>query len=357
MLTLIEGGKVRAGEYVDCPMCNSQFVRRAKVPQGKVKKICCSRACYSQYRARHKAIINCASCQKEFPKKRSELKNSVSGLYFCSIECKNKEHKMGGLIAPDHYGTATTGGDLYWKVASENNIVECVVCKLNFKALLVVHHIDGCRENNEAENLEFLCHTHHALRHMKIKKGKWVYDTKSLTPRDKFDEILEGSTQGELEPVAAPLSVQKDSIEFKCIVCDIKIYRSNWDIKVSKTGFFCCSLECKNTAQRGKIDIPGIEKLAHRVIHGNSRYNYIKNEYNACCADCGLNYSPWLVVHHKDSNRENGSPDNLEVLCFNHHVVRHMHSDANGNFVFAPSSLSSPDTIKAVNDLIKKTGS
>lgn len=358
MLTLIEGGKVRAGEYVDCPICNSQFIRRAKVSPGKVKKICCSRECHSQYRARHKALVNCASCQKEFPKRRSDLKKSKSGLFFCSIQCKNKEHKTGGLIAPEHYGLSKKSGTLYWEIASKNNLIECVVCKLDCKALLVVHHIDGCRENNNLENLEFLCHTHHALRHMKIKKGKWVYDTRFLTPRDKFEEILNCSIEEKLIQNKPKSNIKRSSIEFKCIVCEEKVYRSNHDIKVSKSGIFCCSLECKHIAQRGKLNVNGIDKIAHLVVHGNSRYNYIKNDHNAQCNDCELAYSPWLVVHHKDSNRGNGSSDNLEVLCFNHHAVRHMSIDVHGNFFFTPFTLSSPETIKAVNDLIKnKTGS
>jgi len=39
------------------------------------------------------------------------------------------------------------------------------------------------------------------------------------------------------------------------------------------------------------------------------------------CAVCGLTEP--LCVHHHDCNRQNNSPDNLIVLCFNHHMLVH----------------------------------
>jgi transposase-like protein len=87
------------------------------------------------------------------------------------------------------------------------------------------------------------------------------------------------------------------------------------------------------------------EKLSARM----SRYNPLKNEYtqrkrsadekrrrgatgvlthrekrlvitNAmCCQVCGITYP--LTVHHRDGNRFNNKPENLEVVCFNCHYI------------------------------------
>ena len=354
-VVFMHGGKKRTGEYANCAICNSEFIRRAKEPKGKQKKSCCSAECTQKFRLRHQPQVQCASCSKEFFKRKSSLAKSASGLYFCSGECRNKEQRIGGLIAPEHYGTSTGKSSTYWTIAEQNNLAKCVECGIELRALLTVHHIDGCRENNSPDNLEFVCHTHHAMRHMKYIGNCWLYDSSFVTPREKFQEILDEMGHGVVESIPEKeKGVPRNAVnELNCAVCDKIIYRSNWNIKMSKTGIFCCSLECKNIAQQGKINVPGIEKLAHRFIHGASRYMNAKKGENSCCADCGLSYKPFLVVHHKDSNRENGADDNLEVLCFNHHVVRHLALDDNQQYRWSTSSLSSPETIKTVNDLIK----
>ncbi len=40
------------------------------------------------------------------------------------------------------------------------------------------------------KNLEVVCNIHHMLRHMKQnEEGFWIVDFKTLTPRDKLDEL------------------------------------------------------------------------------------------------------------------------------------------------------------------------
>lgn len=39
------------------------------------------------------------------------------------------------------------------------------------------------------------------------------------------------------------------------------------------------------------------------------------------CAECGEHR--WLDLHHKDEDPSNNTPENLEVLCPNHHRSRH----------------------------------
>jgi hypothetical protein len=39
----------------------------------------------------------------------------------------------------------------------------CAVCGFNHKAALGLSHLDGKRENNDADNLAWLCDTHHTM--------------------------------------------------------------------------------------------------------------------------------------------------------------------------------------------------
>ena len=41
------------------------------------------------------------------------------------------------------------------------------------------------------------------------------------------------------------------------------------------------------------------------------------------CSRCGIDDKRLLIVHHKDSNRMNNKPENLEWLCRNCHAMVH----------------------------------
>lgn len=63
-------------------------------------------------------------------------------------------------------------------------------CNETRKYLFEVHHKDSDRENNVKENLEIVCCNCHNKRHLKIdESGEWIYDSKSLTPRDLIDKL------------------------------------------------------------------------------------------------------------------------------------------------------------------------
>ena len=54
----------------------------------------------------NKVELICSNCKNAFVRYRRHLKNSKSGLYFCDKTCKIACQKIGGIIAPKHYGTA-----------------------------------------------------------------------------------------------------------------------------------------------------------------------------------------------------------------------------------------------------------
>ncbi len=179
-------GKKRYGTTNSCKFCKRQFI---------VKKhnldiaIYCSKVCDSLSREK-KIETNCAWCNKEIKKTESKLKNSKHNLNFCNRICKENAQKIDGIteLHPKHYKDGTSA---YNERALRFYGGKCCDCGLTFKPLLSVHHVDGNRENGKLENLEVLCSLHHDLRHMYFneKKNIWIYDTKSLTPRDKLDEL------------------------------------------------------------------------------------------------------------------------------------------------------------------------
>jgi predicted HNH restriction endonuclease len=78
--------------------------------------------------------------------------------------------------------------------------------------------------------------------------------------------------------------------------------------------------------------------LASR-INGTSGVNYRARGFAACidrtgklaCERCGYDVNLYgLVVHHKDSDRRNDAPDNLEVLCATCHAIEH--NDGSASF-------------------------
>lgn len=90
--------KIKTKEVV-CLICNNHFNKKSN----KDVKYC-SKDCY--YKSRQsKALVKCAACEKEFYKKPSSLKQSKSGLFFCTRKCKDKSQRIGGIeeIMPDHY--------------------------------------------------------------------------------------------------------------------------------------------------------------------------------------------------------------------------------------------------------------
>lgn len=158
-----------------CRTCGSKFdARPADVKRGR-GKYCSVRCANSQprYRARNRVQLTCAGCSTEFERPASRAKKSKHGLYFCSRSCKDIAQRIGGIkkIQPDHYGQGC-GLSSYRSRALKNLPHRCADCGFDkhFEVLLV-HHIDTCRQNNKISNLVILCPTCHAVRHLLARQA------------------------------------------------------------------------------------------------------------------------------------------------------------------------------------------
>ena len=158
-LFVIEGNGVkRRATYVTCPMCNEQFLKRVKKKQKY-----CSQSCINKAR-RTRVKVVCTRCSKECERTPTQLKNSKSGLYFCSLDCKAKSQRLGGIpeIMPAHYGS--TEGKRSYRRKFKNFV--CTRCGYDeFKSSVQVHHIDEDRNNNDMTNLILLCSNCHDALH------------------------------------------------------------------------------------------------------------------------------------------------------------------------------------------------
>jgi len=162
-------GKKRAHVEVNCKNCDKQFFR---VKRKVIEKNFCCRLCSEEHKKNSDIFeTQCAFCKSSIKRKNSRKRNSKSGLYFCSRDCKDNAQRYHNSlrikefesIMPNHYGT---GEYRYRKKAFDNaKVIKCNFCDYSNEKILQVHHIDEDRENNELSNLMIVCPTHHCEIH------------------------------------------------------------------------------------------------------------------------------------------------------------------------------------------------
>lgn len=168
-------GRRRKFGYINCDTCREfYFERLDRIFNKKYNKHYCSKECQKN-RESTKTLVEfqCAFCSKLGLRNPNKFKNSKSGLFFCNRLCKDSAQKMGGIaeIMPPHYGTGTAN---YRKLAFESFEPKCNICGYNkYSAVLDVHHKDKNRENNDIDNLEFLCPTCHREVHYLDGSGQF----------------------------------------------------------------------------------------------------------------------------------------------------------------------------------------
>lgn len=152
-----------------CLQCSQNF----KVEQREIKRgngLFCSRRCFHLQRKKNykprQPNVECALCKKPFYKTKFRQSKSHSGLYFCCRSHKDEAQRIGGFpeIQPPHYGKTLAG----YRVTAFRNLPHlCNKCGWNkLEQVLVVHHIDGDRSNNQLSNLEILCPNCHWEYHI-----------------------------------------------------------------------------------------------------------------------------------------------------------------------------------------------
>jgi len=147
---------------VNCKICKKEFYAKPNwLNRGWGKY--CSRNC--QFKAQTKGkFIECAICGKKAWRAPADLKNSKSGKYFCSKSHQTlwRNKIYSGSRHPFWAGGTTT----YRNILKEKGIIPiCKQCGYKNEEVLVVHHKDKNRDNNNIRNLEWLCRNCHYLIH------------------------------------------------------------------------------------------------------------------------------------------------------------------------------------------------
>ncbi len=151
---------------VYCKICGTEFYAKPnwlKKGQGKY----CSVACRGKAQERGR-FVNCHVCGKTIWRPLRQLKRSKSKQYFCTKDCMLRWLNEG-RCGPEHPNWK--GGRRLYKRTYRNLITIkgitpiCELCGIKDERVLLVHHRDENRTNNDIKNLVCLCYNCHHLVH------------------------------------------------------------------------------------------------------------------------------------------------------------------------------------------------
>lgn len=106
-----------------------------------------------------------------------------------------------------------------------------------------------------------------------------------------------------------------------CLICGKEVYRSQAQIRHSKSKRFFCSKSCQTTWRNSFFS----EEKHPNWLNGINAYRKIllRAGGELVCIGCGINDLRVLAVHHIDHNRENNDRSNLTWVCHNCHFLIH----------------------------------
>ena len=146
-----------------CKICGKIFLIKqfhAKKGWGKF----CSIKCRTKGQIKGK-WLKCDYCGKPVWRTPKDFKRSKRNKFFCSVGChcswENKFVRFG-VNAPNWIAGETAYRDLMRRFKIP---FKCARCGISDKRVLVAHHKDENRRNNNINNLERLCCNCHAILH------------------------------------------------------------------------------------------------------------------------------------------------------------------------------------------------
>lgn len=149
--------------YVNCQICQKAFYakpRHLKIGWGRF----CSRECQSRGRM-NGFFVQCTNCKKRIYRTPKHLKHSKGNNFFCDRSCLAIWKNERVLIGEKHPNWKH-GENAYRNIMKRSDVTPlCKSCNTKDTRVLLVHHIDKNRKNNNLENLMWLCHNCHFLVH------------------------------------------------------------------------------------------------------------------------------------------------------------------------------------------------
>ncbi len=151
--------------FVDCDYCGKSIERIAKWINHNKKhnlKSYCNKSCQSKGTSINLVVV-CNACGKKIKRQPSDIKQSKTQIFYCSKLCYYTSLSGNTSMLKDdgRHWCYKTGRSSYRKDALGYYGEKCSVCGYSVVNVLQVHHKDKNRDNNQIENLDVLCPTHH----------------------------------------------------------------------------------------------------------------------------------------------------------------------------------------------------
>lgn len=147
---------------VRCKICSKEFYIKPNHLQKGWGKYC-SISCRSKAQLKGK-LVKCFICNKEIYRSPKNLTKSISGKYFCSKSCQTLWRNSQYI--GDKSRNWKNGEQSYRNILKRSGKKPiCSLCNMNNEKVLVVHHIDHIRTNNNIDNLTWVCLNCHYLIH------------------------------------------------------------------------------------------------------------------------------------------------------------------------------------------------
>ena len=145
-----------------CKVCTKVFYAKPSQLEKGWGKFC-SKQCQN-ISQRTGVFVHCRVCSDVIWKMQKELKHSKSDNYFCSKSCQTKWRNTV-YVGKKHHSWID-GSNAYRRIMKRHKREPvCANCNLTNQQVLVVHHIDHNRTNNDISNLKWLCRNCHYLAH------------------------------------------------------------------------------------------------------------------------------------------------------------------------------------------------
>lgn len=165
---------------IECAICDKIFYGKpSHIKKGWAKV--CSKDCRYKLQKTGKIIV-CNQCGKNAYKNNSTLRRSDSNMFFCNKSCQTIWRNK--LYTKEKHANWTTGKSSYRSILlRENRPLICEKCANKDSRILAVHHKDKNRDNNNSNNLLWLCHNCHYLVHHYLEESIGFIDvTVESTP-------------------------------------------------------------------------------------------------------------------------------------------------------------------------------